>query len=305
MTKYTTFDTGMIKGEVFDTGMPGPRLLVLGAVHGDEHCGTEGINRIIPELGREDIKLLNGKVVFVPICNLEAFMRNVRYVESNLNRDMVVTQFPKTHEQEIANHLVPLIESCDVLLDLHSYHRGGAPFAIINEAAPRYTQYAASLNSSWIISGWTKAYLASAPKNFERSPTEHIGTTECAYYKGALDVTLECGQHLDPLAPNVAYEGIVRALGHLGMAENFLPPAQMPQVAEMSRVFYSDGDGQFAKNWTHLEFVQAGTLIAKRSNGENISIEKDGVVILPRPDAPKGDEWFYLGHALPLSSGPQ
>ena len=287
----------MIISRNFCADKDGPRLLVMGAIHGDETCGPQAINAVISKIDTNEIHLERGSVIFIPVANPEAYKRGVRYVDSNLNRDVVRTENPQRYEQKLANELIGFLDQCDVLLDIHSYHAGGKPFAVINDSAQRYLNFASCLNASWVISGWTKAYLANAPKDQVRSPTEHIGTTEYVYNRGAIDVTLECGQHLDPESPKVAYEGIIRALEYLGITgKSGLPPAQTPQIADMDSVFYSDGDGQFVKTCKHLDFIPAGATVAKRKNQTSIVAEKDGVIIMPRPDAPRGDEWFYLGY---------
>ena len=40
---------------------PGPRLLVLGGVHGDETCGTAGIERVLAELDGGTFRLRRGE----------------------------------------------------------------------------------------------------------------------------------------------------------------------------------------------------------------------------------------------------
>lgn len=296
----------MIDSKSFYADKAGPKLLVLGAVHGDETCGPQAINVIISKIEQNEIRLERGSVTFVPITNPEAYRCGVRYIDSNLNRDMVHTQTPLRYEQKLANELISFLDQCDVLLDIHSYHAGGKPFAVINDPAPRYLDFASCLNASWVISGWTKAYLSSAPKDQVRSPTEHIGTTEYVYNRGAIDVTLECGQHCDPEAPKVAYDGILRALEYLHITEKSgLPPAQPPRIADMDTVFYSDGGGNFSQSYRHLDFINAGTAVATRGDQTRIIAGKDAVIIMPRPDAPRGDEWFYLGYlqnSRPLSA---
>ena len=47
---------------------PGPRLIVLGAVHGNEIGGTRGIERVLDELARGDLVIVRGSVTFVPIA---------------------------------------------------------------------------------------------------------------------------------------------------------------------------------------------------------------------------------------------
>ena len=56
----------------------GPKLIVLGAVHGNEVCGTQAITRIMAEIDRGDIVLRQGKLTFVPITNPLAYAKNER-----------------------------------------------------------------------------------------------------------------------------------------------------------------------------------------------------------------------------------
>ena len=42
------------------TGRAGPRLLVLGAVHGNETCGPRAIEKVLADFDVEKLKLLRG-----------------------------------------------------------------------------------------------------------------------------------------------------------------------------------------------------------------------------------------------------
>ncbi|MBM4225484.1 MAG: succinylglutamate desuccinylase, partial [Gammaproteobacteria bacterium] len=64
---------------------PGPRLLVLGAVHGNETCGTRAIERVLGGFERGARDLLRGSVTFVPITNPLAYRRGTRSGDRNLN----------------------------------------------------------------------------------------------------------------------------------------------------------------------------------------------------------------------------
>ncbi|OYU73378.1 MAG: succinylglutamate desuccinylase, partial [Burkholderiales bacterium PBB5] len=52
---------------------PGPRLIVTGAVHGNEVCGTIGIRRVIAEIESGALVIARGSVAFVPVCNPQAY----------------------------------------------------------------------------------------------------------------------------------------------------------------------------------------------------------------------------------------
>ena len=47
----------------------GPRLIVTGAVHGNETAGTQGIRRVLDAIDHGDIEIIRGSVTFVPVCN--------------------------------------------------------------------------------------------------------------------------------------------------------------------------------------------------------------------------------------------
>ncbi|MFX5656441.1 succinylglutamate desuccinylase/aspartoacylase family protein, partial [Acinetobacter baumannii] len=48
---------------------PGPRLLILGAVHGNETCGTQAITRLQRELDSGQLRLQRGLLTLVPVTN--------------------------------------------------------------------------------------------------------------------------------------------------------------------------------------------------------------------------------------------
>lgn len=123
--------TSTLRAHSFAGLEPGPKLLVLGAVHGNEVCGTRGIERIIAEFDSGALNLQCGQVTFVPITNPLAYHLKQRMGDRNLNRNLRPTTEPVDYEDRIANALCPLLEAHDALLDLHSFHTGGEAFAML------------------------------------------------------------------------------------------------------------------------------------------------------------------------------
>ena len=115
---------------------PGTRLIVLGAVHGNETCGTRAIRRVIGEIEVGALDILAGSVTFVPVTNPLAYARHQRMGDRNLNRNLAPTDTPAEFEDRVANWLCPLLAQHDALLDLHSFHTAGAPFVMLG---PRTT----------------------------------------------------------------------------------------------------------------------------------------------------------------------
>ena len=57
----------------------GPRLIITGAVHGNETCGTKAILRVMAEIDSGKLLVANGSVTFVPVTNPLAFARGTRF----------------------------------------------------------------------------------------------------------------------------------------------------------------------------------------------------------------------------------
>jgi predicted deacylase len=286
----------MLESFVYKGSISGPRLLVLGAIHGNEKCGTIAIRCVIDEIEKGSLKIAKGQLTFVPICNPRAYEKDVRFTERNLNRYLVPTAKPTTYEAELGNELCPLIAACDVLLDIHSYTVGGAPFVFIAGAGKKEIDYAASLGAATLITGWEDAYAKTGRCQNKADKEEGIGTTEYARRFGALGVTIECGQHKAKEAPEIAYNAIHNALAFLGMAENASPPVPAAtQLVTVTHVYYRDDTGEMTKTWKHLEPVKSGEVFAHRANGDAIRAPADGFMIMPRADCPIGEEWFYFG----------
>lgn len=268
-----------------------PHLLVTGAVHGNETCGPTAIRKIMGQIEADALKLKKGRVTFVPVCNPQAYEKNVRFIDSNLNRSLFPNAQPHNYEETLKSSLCGYLESADVLLDLHSYHVGGKPFIFVGENGGEELAFAKSLGAENIVYGWQEAYGATSDEEMRKA----TGTTEYARLYGAYGVTMECGGHTQEHTPQVAYEAILRALTHLGMIEeyDFIQPEVT--VTKMISRFYKERDGAFTKNWQHLDRVSAGEVIARYADGEELIAQEDMIIVMPRHVLSIGEEWFYLG----------
>ena len=204
----------MLDTLVFDTQKPGPTLLVFGGVHGNEKCGTHAIARTVIELRSGIFGLKRGKLIMVPICNPEAYKRDIRYVETNLNR--VIKKHPKIlrYEHGLANELVTLIDSCDVLLDLHSYSSGRRPFLFLDNDTQEQKEFAAALNIPYWVTGWNEMYE-------NEKDLLQGDTTTYAFSKGKMALLIECGLHEDPQSAIIGYKSLRATLAYHDMAEPF------------------------------------------------------------------------------------
>lgn len=109
---------------------PGPRLIVLGAVHGNEVAGPQAIGRALAELDAGRWRIERGVVTFVPVTNPLAHALGRRTGDRNLNRNLRPTAVPQDFEDRVGNVLCPLLDAHDVLLDLHSFNGLGEAFTL-------------------------------------------------------------------------------------------------------------------------------------------------------------------------------
>jgi len=292
----------------------GARLIVLGAVHGNETCGTQAIRRVIGEIESGQLNIVAGSVTFVPVTNPLAYARHRRMGDRNLNRNLVPTDTPAEFEDRIANWLCPLLAQHDVLLDLHSFHTAGQPFVMLGPQdnsgtlepfarSAEETALALRLGVHRFVDGWLDTYAAGVARRLAagvsaREADVHygVGTTEYMRAQGGIALTLECGQHDDPAAPEVAYRAIHNTLAHLRLTSESLPaPVTDTEALRLyqviDRVHTADA---FSRHWSSFDRLHAGDVIGTRHDGTPVVAENEGYIVFPNPNAQPGQEWFYL-----------
>jgi predicted deacylase len=292
----------------------GPKLIVLGAVHGNEVCGTLAIRRLMADIELGSVRITRGRLTLVPITNPLAYQLKRRHGDRNLNRNMRVSDAPQDFEDRIANLLCPLLQAHDVLLDLHSFHTPGKPFAMIGPPdnrgelepfarASEEEAMALRLGVGRFVEGWLDTYAQGVKdrhaRGAEASVNYGVGTTETMRRYGGIAVTLECGQHEEESASQIAYEAIRNTLAHLGMVEDVAPePALHREIIRLYRVVDRlHEEDAFTQAWQSFAPVQRGDVIAHRHDGTALTADRDGWIVFPNPAAQVDQEWFYLAQA--------
>ena len=315
MTHYV--DSNVLRSHSIRALQSGPRLIVLGAVHGNETCGARAITRMLDDIDAGAVNIVRGTVTFVPFTNALAYQRGQRIGDRNLNRNLQPGLEPQDNEGRIANVLCPLLAQHDVLLDLHSFHSPGQPFAMIGPSdnsgtlepfahAAREEAWALRLGPRRIVEGWLSAYANGVKNRLQRpgdrsqllntDPSYGVGTTEYMRSQGGYAITLECGQHADPNAPEVGYQAIRNTLAHLGMTAAPAPPArtdcELLRLMEVTDRLHADD--RFAREWVSYDPLRRGELIATRADGTAVLAPDDGFIVFPNAAGPPGNEWFYF-----------
>lgn len=268
----------------------GPKLLVLGAIHGNEPAGTIAIEKLRQQLDSGLVKLLKGSIDFMPICNPLAKDKDVRFIEHNLNRILNRHGNELTPEHGFANQICDAIDNADYILDIHSTHLEGDLPTVFNDFVTDETSaWANALNIGTVITSWRDML------NESDAPSDFSDTVNYAHLKGKKALLVEAGYHYEPQAEELAYQSIVNTLEFLGMIEQTEKQVPNNDVAHMYKIaFKTQETGSFVKDWKHMDKVNCGDVIAKLDNGEELKAEHDGYVVIPFPTAKPGEEWFYL-----------
>ena len=312
----------VFKSSNFTSPIAGEKVIFTGAVHGNEICGTQAILRLMREMETGEIRLLAGGVTLVPVCNPLAYALGQREGERNLNRRLRPTTQITQFEDAVANWLCPLLAQHDTLVDLHSFRGAGRAFVMVGpdnnqgqiEAfalAEEERSLALRLGVTRFVDGWLSTYALGVQKRQARyatqpelaaqldlDPNYGVGTTETMRALGGCALTLECGQHQDPMASEVAYQAMLSTLRHFGMitgsALQEAPTTQREALRLVEVVDKIHADDSFSRTWASFDQVKQGEEIGKRADGRVVVAEFDAAIVFPDVAAKAGEEWFYL-----------
>lgn len=230
ITPWKTGNAGIDWVHVRDSGRPGPQVMVQALTHGNEICGAIALNWLLT-LG------------FAPLCgrltlafgNVDAFARfdparpyASRFVDEDFNRvwaDDVLLGAGDSVELRRARALRPFVDAADWLLDIHSMGQACSPLMVCG-TVDKNAALAREL-------GMPGDLLIDTGHPGGLRMVERGGFGDPASPRRAL--LIECGQHWETAAADVAIDCLVRFLGLAGMADAAwvaqharlpLPPAQ-------------------------------------------------------------------------------
>ncbi len=267
----------------FRAKQQGPKVVILGGVHGDEPCGVEAIGymgTILPSL------LLQGEVAF-EIGNPQALLLRKRFIDCNLNRlfrgDSTLTPKERaSYEYTRAKVLKPLLASCDVLLDLHSVHEPNAPSFVICE--PNGYDLASYLPASIVVSGFDKLHP--------------LATDAYVNLCGGIGICLECGTHDEPSTLQRAIQGIYGILAALHMIDEQITP-RTQQHLKATYIYKTRHNFMPVQSFAEFTSVTKGTLLGTDGNAPVLA-PFDGLLMFVYQCEKAEQEAFVLAKHVPL-----
>ncbi len=256
----------------------GKTLAVFSGVHGNEKAGVIAMKKIVKE-----VEIVAGQVYFV-FANPVAIEKNIRQIEKNLNRCFIAGNKDETLEGRRARELMPILDECDALLDLHaSPNENSTPFIIAEKGAH---DLATKLDFEILSWGW--------------DVIEPGATDGYMYWQGKPAICLECGSITESNGKaNLAEKSVYQFLQYYGCISKNIPYSQRQQkkIEAKKAVFKITNDFYFTKKFADFEILVPGEVFARDGKQAYIAGENE-CIIFPHPETAIGEEVFVIGRVV-------
>jgi predicted deacylase len=269
----------------FDSGEPGPHVMIMALTHGNEVSGAITVDTFL----KRQLRPLRGRLTLA-FGNVAAYhcfdpsnIDATRYLDEDMNRVWLPEKLDadlESIELKRARELRPIVDSVDLLLDIHSMHEEAPPVMMCG-AQSKGMAFAATL-------GVPETVVVDAGHPNGRRLRDYQGFNDPASAKNAL--LIETGQHFSQRSREVALDVAARFLVTTGVvtqaevggffscprntAQRFLE-VTMPVVA-------GSMDFTFVEDFRGLELIEkAGTVIAHDADREVVTPYDNCVLVQP------------------------
>jgi predicted deacylase len=301
---YRAGNTGIEYVTTFEAREPGPHVVVMALTHGNEICGAITLDKLF----RAEIRPRRGRLTLA-FNNVAAYREfdprypiASRYVDEDFNRlwHPATLDGPRqSTELARARTLRPIVNSADLLLDLHSMQYATAPLMLAG-LLERSRELARRIGIPELI--MCDAGHAAGPRM-----RDYGGFGDPAATKTAL--LIECGQHWERRSAEVATDVTLRFL----IAAGSVQPADVAalggpdfgahprqRVIEVTEAVTITGDRfDFAGDYRGLEVLgKKGSLIGRDGEREVRTPYDNCILIMPSRRLVRGQTAVRLGRYL-------
>jgi predicted deacylase len=295
LSAYRAGNTGIPYVHRFESGQPGPHVLVNALTHGNELCGMAAATHLLDNNVRPKIGTLT--VSFANVAAYESFDKSKpfdsRQLVHNLNRIWSPEWLDGNEdspELRRARELRPVVSAADHILDLHSTSQDVEPFWVY-PAFERNAQLALAI-------GRPSVHLVMPQGLGSGTPLIQHGRHGLAE-GGGVAVVAECGQHFRKETSALGVEVALDFLAHFGLIDPRPPRERAPQRRyELLRTYViQTPEFRFTRPLVGFETFRAGELIAT-DGVEEIRAPEDCAVMMPARVVIPGREWVYLARVM-------
>ena len=327
LAPYRGGNTGIDYVNRFDSGRPGPHVLVTALVHGNELCGAIALDWLL----RERFRPARG-VLTLAFCNVLAFEHfdpaapgESRYMDEDFNRVWSHERLDRAHgsgadstELRRARELRPVVDAADLLLDIHSMqhktpaliisgpHEKERLWSLRRKVGEAVRAHSVKKEEDTVV---PRAELPGLLRFVKELGRKYGFQSVCFGHAGDAKNSLlvECGQHWETASVDVAKECLVRFLAYAGVADpvwaaHHLPPkAPAPQrVIEVTHaVTIKSQSFRFAEEFRGLEVIANRGAVLAHDGDEPVTTPYDNcVLIMPSRRLMPGQTAVRLGRYL-------
>ncbi len=301
LARWQAGNTGIPGFMSFAAPAPGPHVLLLALTHGNEIAGAIALDRLLAA----GVRPQRGRLTF-GFVNLAAFARfdpaqptTSRFVDEDLNRvwDSADLDGPRRSlELERAREIRPVVESADLLLDLHSMLWPSDPL-ILSGPTVKGRALASAI-------GVPELVVADMGHAAGRRIIDHSRFTDPATPPTA--ILAEAGQHWARETVDIMLgctAGLLRHAGTVPGHPALPPPPPSPQtvrIAEVTMTVTANTAGfAFVQPWRGGEVVaRRNSLIAVDGSIEIRTPHDDCLLVMPSLRSGRGHTAVRLARFL-------
>ncbi|HSE17955.1 MAG TPA: succinylglutamate desuccinylase/aspartoacylase family protein [Pyrinomonadaceae bacterium] len=281
--------------------LPGPTLIVVGGIHGNEPAGVLAAERVRLRMQRRKA-VLHGEVVLLR-GNTRALAQRVRYIDADLNRQWTIEKARTAGSAEVSelreqNEMLTIVKKVIsrargeiYFLDLHTTSAHGQPFATVGDTLRN------------------RRFALTFPLTIVLGLEEQIDGTMLEYMNnlGAITMGVEAGQH-EAMTSVDHHEAVI---WNASVSTGNFCREDVPELDESRSLLKQASGGRRVVEVRHrhaivpedhfkmepgfknFQAVRRGEVLAQERRGE-IRARETGLILLPLYQ-PLGDDGFFLG----------
>jgi predicted deacylase len=292
---------------------PGPTLIVIGGIHGNEPAGALAARRVVADLQRKRPRL-RGEVVLLS-GNTRALARRLRYIDTDLNRHWTPENIAaataamksqshlagaKSEDLELLELLEQFAQASDraqgelYFLDLHTTSAHGIPFCTVGDTL-RNRKFALNFPATIVLG------LEEQIEGTMLEYVNNLGAVTMGFEAGQHDASTSIDHHEAVIWIALVAAGVLRAedapeaeLFHATL-ECAGGGARIVEVRQRHAIAPSD-EFIMEPGLKNFQPVERGQIVARDRRGQ-ITASETGMVLLPLYQK-LGDDGFFLGRKV-------
>ena len=302
ISAYRAGNTGVEYIHQFESGKPGPHVMISAVVHGNELSGAIAIDHLL----KHEVRPLKGKLT-LGFMNVAAFLSFdpenptfSRFIDEDFNRlwtKDVLEGNRDSVELRRAREVHPILDTVDLLLDIHSMQTTTLPLIVAGPLA-KGREFARQF-------GITEMVVSDSGHKAGRRMRDYEGFSDPKSSKNAL--LIECGQHWEVSSSELAIAAAWRFLSLSGVIseETATPYLSAHQLVKQKFVEVSGpytiktNSFRFVERYVGLEVIPAAATIIGYDGEEPLKTPYENcVLIMPSRRQLPGDTAVRFGKIL-------